>query len=140
MSDTAQFMDRVEKVDCGCWLFTGGKTSKGYGAFYVDGKQILAHRYAWQTYNGEIPANKFICHICDVRLCVNPEHLFLGDAQDNVDDMWSKGRAKPHSKLDQESVEAIKEHITFGEKNDRQIAEMFGISRGRIWQIRSILT
>jgi hypothetical protein len=42
--------------------------------------------------NGEVPAGSLVLHRCDVRNCVNPDHLFLGTYKDNMDDMYSKGR------------------------------------------------
>lgn len=81
---------------CGCWLWTGATFKTGYG-FIVkreDQSKTLAHRWAWELLRGPIPAGMFLCHKCDVRNCVNPDHLFVGTQQDNVNDMWKKGRAK----------------------------------------------
>lgn len=50
------------------------------------------HRLSWLIHFGPIPKGMFVCHRCDNRQCTNPEHLFLGSRQDNVDDMMSKGR------------------------------------------------
>jgi hypothetical protein len=79
----------------GCWLWTKGVVSSGYGEHYVNGKPILAHRFAWIQRFGTIPIGLNILHRCDTKLCVNPQHLFLGTLADNNYDMAQKGRARP---------------------------------------------
>jgi hypothetical protein len=77
-----------------CLLWERGKTSAGYGAKYRAGKQILAHRAAWEDANKtSIPKGMFVLHRCDNRLCINSSHLFIGTQLDNIRDMISKGRA-----------------------------------------------
>ena len=77
-----------------CWLWTGGKTSKGYGSFsYYQGRSAIgAHVSSHLFHLGEIPNGMRVCHSCDNPPCVNPEHLFLGTNSDNMKDMFSKGR------------------------------------------------
>lgn len=60
----------------------------GYGAY----RGSAAHRAVWTAYNGPIPDGLFLLHKCDVKACVNPEHLSLGTQADNIRDMINKGR------------------------------------------------
>lgn len=88
------FWERVDKVNgpvhpvCGlCWVYLGN-SSQRYGHF----KGIYANRFVWELVNGPIPDGMLVLHKCDNGKCVNPDHLFLGTAQDNMDDKVAKGR------------------------------------------------
>ena len=92
-----RFWAKVAKTEDGCWNWIASKRHKGYGAFCYhreDGTLVQgrAHRYSWEIHNGDIPDGMFVLHSCDNPACVNPDHLFLGTNQDNVDDMMRKGR------------------------------------------------
>jgi DNA-binding XRE family transcriptional regulator len=84
---------------------------------------------AWRLDHGreEIPENMKVCHICDNPSCINPKHLFLGSHQDNMDDMRQKGRGA--SKLNWDKVYEIRK---IRGKPHREIAEIYGVSRGTI--------
>lgn len=55
---------------------------------------IAAHRVAYEQKFGLIPPGMAACHKCDVRACINPDHIFLGTHDDNMRDMVAKGRAR----------------------------------------------
>lgn len=81
---------------CGCVIFTGAHTPKGYGVIYHNGRQRYAHRVMYELTRGPVPEGKFVLHRCDVPSCINPDHLFIGTAMDNSRDMVKKGRASKY--------------------------------------------
>jgi len=77
----------------GCWNWIGGKHKTGYGSFYINGKYVKTHRFSYIIHNRvELNPYYLVCHKCDNRKCVNPDHLFLGSNLDNNQDMMKKGR------------------------------------------------
>lgn len=76
-----------------CWVWVGGTYRNGYGQATWQSGKISAHRLSWILHRGQIPVGMFVCHHCDNPPCVNPAHLFLGDAETNGRDMADKGRA-----------------------------------------------
>lgn len=82
--------DRVDASGDGCWEWTGGRFTTGYGAFWVAGKTTKAHRAAYESVHGPTPAR--VLHRCDNPPCCNPAHLFAGSMADNSRDMVAKGR------------------------------------------------
>lgn len=89
-----------EDQETGCWNWQGKLLDTGYGQFNLNGdRPVLSHRAAWLIYRGEIPHNPnsaygtyYLCHTCDNPQCVNPDHLFLGDQQSNMNDKMAKAR------------------------------------------------
>lgn len=98
------FWPRVKKTAT-CWLWQGAMFGNGYGscAHWGEGRHLV-HRAAYRLLVGEIPDRLLVLHRCDVRNCVNPDHLFVGTHADNTRDMVAKGRNRsqhikcpPHS-------------------------------------------
>lgn len=100
----ARFNKFIQQAASGCieWQST---LSKGrYGKFYFRGRQDLAHRVAWILKNGEIPEGQWVLHNCDNRKCVNPDHLYLGNAKDNSRDREERRTSNPRARHSLETV------------------------------------
>lgn len=129
----------VEPQADGCWHWIGSLDTAGYGLFRVDGGLVKAHRYAWSLANGPILDGLQACHTCDVRVCVNPEHIFLGSAADNMADRNAKGRHAHgirHGKavLSEDNVREIRSLLTWV-GSIQEIADRFGVTYGCIREI-----
>ena len=126
--------------DTGCWLWIGKIATNGYGHFWLNGKTVGAHQASWSFHNAGQNDGLHVLHKCDVRCCVNPDHLFLGTHQENMDDMVTKGRAAgntrighlhPMARLDEISISEIRKLSDLGQTN-RAIAKCYGISPGYV--------
>lgn len=87
-----RFEDKFVKEPSGCWRWTACFQGTGYGYFYLNGRLTTAPRASLLLYKNIDAGNQFVCHTCDNRWCVNPDHLFLGDAKANLHDCITKGR------------------------------------------------
>lgn len=130
----------------GCWEWSGCRNNKGYGQLRVDGHKEQAHRVAYDLVIGDIPEDMLVLHRCDNPCCVNPQHLFLGTYQDNVDDMIEKGRdaygdcwgeRNGQSKLTEDKVMQIRQLLNEDNRSAREIGELFNVSKGAIMDIKS---
>lgn len=145
------FRNFIPEPNSGCWLWLGHLNARtGYGLFRLTADTldlaVGAHRAAYTLLKGDIGA-LHVCHRCDVRSCVNPDHLFLGTAQDNHDDASRKGRLKwknperpglprgerhPQARLTEDDVRAIRASSSTGVS----MAAQYGVSPVAIGKIR----
>lgn len=135
-----RFTEKTVDVN-GCWLWTASKFKNGYGRFRVAGETLYAHRVSYELFIDEIPNGLLVCHTCDVRHCVNPEHLFLGTHKDNMVDAMHKGRvatgdSNSMTKLSPEDIKNIRLLCISGE-SDKDVANIYNVHRGNIWSIRT---
>ena len=92
MSSTSErFLAKfIPEPNSGCWLWHGAYVTMGYGWFQNE----MAHRASYMMHVGPIPKSLYVLHKCDVKECVNPEHLFVGTQKENLVDASRKGRLK----------------------------------------------
>lgn len=135
----------------GCWEWQRYIRPHGYGQLGIPGtrRTIDAHRASWIIHRGPIPPGVFVCHRCDNRRCVRPDHLFLGTHADNMRDMWSKGRgarthgvASGNGRLTSAQVAEIRRRHVPGVHPARrsgssstELAREFGVTRQYIGQL-----
>lgn len=114
-----------------CWVWPKSFfKSTGYGQFAISADvPETAHRMAFKVFKGKIPDGLFVCHSCDNRSCFNPSHLFLGTCQDNVTDMFSKGREQDYSKSAAKRV-GLRRGYKSKKFTTQQIAEMHKLLSG----------
>lgn len=135
-----EFWASCKEDESGCWIWQRGHQRKGYGAVKWHNYVTTAHRIAWMITHGDIPAGMLVCHKCDVRNCVNPDHLFLGTPMDNTQDMISKGRMiagedVTHAKLTENDVRRIRGIHASGDVSVREIARRFPVCHQQISRI-----
>lgn len=134
-----RFEDKfIPVTESGCWLWTASVGSRGYGDFRINKKTVRAHRVSYELYIGQIPEGMCVLHKCDIRLCVNPDHLFLGTNANNSADMVAKGRVKRGAahgmaKLTEKDVIEIRN----SEKLQKVLAKKHSVSRSHISVIRA---
>lgn len=149
MSLQELFREHYTKHESGCWLWEWTETDAlGYGRCKFmcadPAMDERAHRTSWIIHRGKIPDGLFVLHKCDVRNCVNPEHLFLGMQQDNVSDMISKGRMASNvgakngrAMLTEDQVIEILSLIDEDCMFNYQIAERYGVAPTTISYIKN---
>lgn len=167
MTDYAELLERLEgnampEPMSGCWLWLGpAYERKGMWKpyFFMRGKQWLAHRASKFLIHGPFDLKAFICHHCDNPLCVNPDHLYVGDHASNMRDMaarhrahfakrpdvaqkagrklglsndWAIGERNPKSKLTAAQAASIKKDG----RRTTELACIYGVDRTTVQRIR----
>lgn len=120
-----------------CWRWSGASKGNGYGNFSMNGQAIQAHRAAYILFVGHIPDGLDVCHTCDLRHCVNPDHLFLGTRAENMSDMRSKGRGAGGCRkhLREEQIQEIMLRLSSGH-SPRKISTSMDVNYHTITAIR----
>jgi len=157
MTFIERFWAKVNKTKS-CWNWTGAVRWNGYGKIMQEsglrpnGKRkqvdILVHRFSYELIHGPIHDTKMcVCHKCDNRLCVNPDHLFLGSRLENMRDMDQKrrraygekvsspGEKNPAAKLTEKEVLEIRKLYATNNFTQTKLAIMFGVTQPLIGRI-----
>lgn len=125
------FWNKVDKNgNNGCWKWKGFKNKQGYGRMGIAASECVnAHRVSWTIHNGEIPERCFVCHKCDNPECTNPDHLFIGTRQDNINDMMVKKRNRHFHK---NSYYGVIEEKRYDGKNRKNRWRSFIVINGKV--------
>ena len=143
LSEEDRFWKYVRKDPDGCWRWTGGVFWDGYGKFMRAGEPwitVRAHRWSYEHHVGEIPTGMLVCHRCDVRSCVNPEHLFIGTNRENLEDAARKGRDPSgecygNARLTWQAVDRIRLLRRTTQVSLRSLAGEFGVNEATIRRV-----
>lgn len=144
-----RFWDRVDKgVENECWEWQGHKNN-GYGCIRHEGTYMNAQRAYFVFVIGiEMSDDVFVLHKCDNKPCVNPNHLYLGTHQDNMEDYAEsetsanfaksrEGENNPNAKLSESQVIEIYNRCHKGEELIREIAEDYPVEATTITNIKN---
>lgn len=150
-SAEARFFARVFKQENGCWLYGGPEFGNKYGQISSGGRNgtmTTTHRFSYRLHKGEIPLGHVICHKCDVRNCVNPDHLYAGTHEDNTRDIVERGRTAKNSgrvvktllgrryrlnrKLSNAHRQRVKDEYASGTFTMQQLASRYRVSQATI--------
>ena len=139
-----RFWEKVDKKgENECWEWGAYIHHSGYGHIQIGRNSYRAHRISWELNVGEIPEGMCVLHTCDNRICVNPNHLFLGTYKDNAVDRDKKKRGvipdnsgENHgmSKLKEEDIFKIRYFYRRG-KSPTEIAKWFPVDRRTVSKI-----
>lgn len=142
---TDRFWAKVDKGAPGeCWLWTGIRTSAGYGSIWTGDGTRLAHRISWELANRASADGLDVRHSCDNPRCVNPEHLSIGSRSENIRDSVIRGRRRclsggsnPGAKLSAEQVSEIRSRYRrfSHDSNCETLGKEFGVSTMTISRI-----
>ncbi len=133
--------NHYEVSENSCWEWTLSLRTDGYGQFCVEGKMHGAHVLAYEVHNKtKVSRGLLVCHTCDNPKCINPDHLFLGTHQDNKNDCvgkhrHSRGEKVNTSKLDEKQVMEIRKIYEKGNKNQKELGIIYGVSQVQISSI-----
>jgi len=126
----------------GCWVWRAQLDMGGYGSMWAGAElgrkdKMQSHRVSWLLHRGPIPKNMLVCHRCDNRACVNPDHLFLGTDADNATDMKNKGRSAKGERVNTAKLTAdLIPKIRADKRAYRTIGAAYGVGKSVIFSIK----
>lgn len=140
------YLDRFwSKVDIRgedeCWEWKAYSPNGRYGGFKINSQRKLAHIISYELENGPVPDGLFVLHTCDNTKCVNPKHLYTGTREQNMKDMYDRGRDRHvfgekhgRAKLTEEQVIDV---LNSPYISSQKLADSLGVSYYTIWEIRT---
>lgn len=144
-SQIVLFFKKIHKTDS-CWEWIGGTNQYGYGKFRIGSSKdrtrctCPSHRISYMLFKGDIPDDLNICHSCDNPKCVNPDHLWTGTHNDNVQDKILKGRdlrgeKHQNSKLTSDQIKEIREEYSHGNISMSKLGKKYSVCSAVIHDI-----
>jgi hypothetical protein len=135
-----RFWNNTVSNENGCWEWQGATHKKtGYGIITLDGEARTTHTVSYEQANGAIPDGLFVLHRCNNRVCINPEHLYIGTHDDNMRDMANAGSTKgaknPNAVLNDSNVKEIRKLINSKMITYADIAKRYSVKRQTIKDI-----
>lgn len=132
----------IPEPNSGCYLWLGRSRVRDYGRLKVAGRNVLAHRLAFEQKHGRIDLGAKVLHRCDNPSCVNPDHLFAGSQIDNIADMVAKGRNRPSpdrgsAKGSAKLTESLIPAIRADRRRYRDIGASYAVSLSTICNIKA---
>jgi len=127
-----------------CWNWNRAIDSSGYGAVKYCGKKHNVHRLVWMLLHDNLEKGICVCHKCDNRKCINPDHLFIGTQSDNMKDCVNKGRyfsnvirgeKNSWSKLSSKQVIEIRQLKESKKISNKEIAKQYKVGYTAISKI-----
>jgi hypothetical protein len=143
--DLNGFIKRIAfEPNTGCWIWIGEINPQGYGILHPKCSHGFkrAHRFSYYIHNGSFDLSKMVCHHCDNPMCVNPDHLYLGDAKQNAKDRESRKRTNyrngsrhHNSKLNESIVVSIRNEFSKRKCTLVHLSKKYGVSESTIERI-----
>ncbi len=127
---------KIKIDENGCWIWQGSIRDKRYGRIYTNNTKVSAHRASYIVHKGEIPEGLFICHLCNVTACVNPEHLYAGTHRQNMADRSDLKGHRILTDLEVNHIRSLKKDKVTG----REIADQYGMCISTIFAIAKMET
>ena len=120
-----------------CWLWLGAK-SHGYAAFYAEGRVQYAHQISFRIFTGVIPNGLDVLHTCNTKLCINPNHLYLGTDTENGADRVRDGISVKGSKAGQAKLtDDLVKYVRYSCKSHSELSRELNVGISTIWSVRN---